>query len=183
MLLLLAPLAAWALYKPSRLVAPQWLGLVCVPDTVCVDDADRAGEAVTLYEGALAFVQANAGQLERRPRAAFCATESCFAAFGLDRSTAHTTLFGIIVGPRGWEPHYVRHELIHHLQMERLGFWKLGPIRRWRAPEWFLEGMAYALSEDPRPALPEPYQTYRLRFEEWYSSVGKERLWAAARDL
>jgi len=43
--------------------------------------------------------------------------------------------------------------------------------------------MAYALSEDPRPVLSERYQTYRLRFEEWYRSVGRERLWEQAREM
>lgn len=46
-----------------------------------------------------------------------------------------------------------------------------------------IEGMAYALSDDPRPELSEPYQTYRVRFEEWYRSVGKEMLWEFAHEL
>ncbi len=136
-----------------------------------------------LYDGALQFVHENVDEIERPPRVVFCATDSCYSAFGLDKPTAYTTPFGIIVSPRGWEPHYVRHEMIHHLQMERLGFWKLGPVPRWRAPEWFIEGMAYALSGDPRPELSEPYQTYRVRFEEWYRSVGKEMLWEFAHEL
>lgn len=92
-----------------------------------------------LYDGALQFVNANVGEVKRPPRVVFCETDSCFSAFGLDKQAAHTTPFGIIVSPRGWEPHYVRHEMIHHLQIERLGFWKLGPVRRWRAPEWSLK--------------------------------------------
>lgn len=55
-------------------------------------------------------------EVKRYPRVVVCATDSCFEAFGLDNPTAHTTPFGIMVSPRGWEPHYVRHEMIHHLQ-------------------------------------------------------------------
>ena len=80
--------------------------------------------------------------------------------------------FIIVVSPRGWEPYFVRHELIHRLQGEKLGI--LGMYRR---PEWFVEGMAYTLSQDPRPQLAEPYQGDRARFQAWYSAVGKEGMW------
>jgi hypothetical protein len=73
----------------------------------------------------------------------------------------------------------VRHEMIHHLQKERLG-----NLRCWLVtPEWFFEGMAYALSEDPRATLAEPWQQYRSRFLAWYQRVGKARLWAEASGL
>jgi len=104
-LLLLVPPIAWFLYKPVRVLAPQLLGLVCVKETVCVDDVARAAEAAELYEGALLFVQTNIGEIQKPPRVVFCATDSCFSAFGLVKPAAHTTWAGIIVGPRGWEPH------------------------------------------------------------------------------
>lgn len=182
-LLLLVPPIAWFLYKPVRVLAPQLLGLVCVKETVCVDDVARAAEAAELYDGALRFILANVGDLQKPPRVVFCATDSCYSAFGLAKPTAHTTWVGIIVGPRGWEPHYVRHEMIHHLQIEQLGLLKLGPIRRWRAPEWFIEGMAYYLSDDPRGMLEEPYRTCRRRFQAWYRSVDHQRLWELAKEL
>jgi hypothetical protein len=76
-------------------------------------------------------------------------------------------------------PHFVRHEMIHHLQKERLGL-----LKSWLVtPQWFTEGMAYALSNDPRPTLAEPWQGYRSRFEAWYRLIGKERLWDEASGL
>lgn len=178
-------LGVWVFYKPIRALAPQLVGLTCsrcaARGTICVDDTALATEAAALYDLALQFVNSTIGSIEHPPRVIFCSTDSCYHAFGLDKPTAHTTPFGIIVSPRGWLPHYVRHEMIHHLQSERLGFWSLGPVQRWRSPAWFVEGMAYALSEDPRPELVEPYQGYRLRFQAWYQAVGKERLWEAAR--
>lgn len=50
--------------------------------------------------------------------------------------------------PRGWEPHFVRHEMIHHLQAERLS-----TLTLLLKPRWFVEGMACALSDDPREPL------------------------------
>jgi hypothetical protein len=52
-----------------------------------------------------------------------------------------------------------------------------------RGPEWFIEGMAYSLSEDPRTELAEPFEQYRSQFEAWFRSVGKEQLWEQARKL
>ena len=60
------------------------------------------------------------------------------------------------------------------MQGERLGYW-----RARRSPKWFTEGMAYALSEDPRRPLTEPWEDYRAKFEAWYRDSGKARLWEA----
>lgn len=173
------PVAAWAFYKPVRVVAPGLAGVSCVSATICMDDVSRYQEAVRLYDEALHFVDSSVGDITTRPRVIFCSSASCFASFGLgERSAATIATFGIVISPRAWKPHYVRHEMIHHLQYE-----KLGVLRAWREPKWFMEGMAYAFSQDPRPRLSEPFEGYRSRFERWYSRVGKERLWIEARKL
>ena len=69
--------------------------------------------------------------------------------------------------------------MIHHLQNEHLGFLKAS----FMAPEWFIEGMAYALSGDPRSKLSEPWESYRVRFRTWYAEIDKERLWLEASQL
>jgi hypothetical protein len=68
-----------------------------------------------------------------------------------------------VIGPRAWKPFYVRHELIHYSQAERLGTLSL-----LLKPQWFVEGMAYALSQDPRAPLAEPFESYRRSFLAWY---------------
>ena len=68
--------------------------------------------------------------------------------------------------------------MIHHLQAERMGVY-----RQWRSPDWFKEGMAYSLSQDPRPDLGEPLQENRSKFEEWYRSTDKDRIWEVAGSL
>jgi hypothetical protein len=177
--LVLAPFATWAFYKPSRLLAPSLAGVECITDVICTDVPSRAREAKELYEDAFRFVEAKVGPLKSGFPVVFCQSEACAQAFGLGRSTAKTFgPLGTVVGPRAWKPYYVRHELIHRLQNERLG-----ALRVLRSPEWFIEGMAYSLSEDPRDRLAEPFERYRSRFEAWLRSVGREKMWEQARKL
>lgn len=177
--LLCIPAATWAFFKPVRVVAPELAGLACISNTICMDDVARSQEAASLYDEALRFVDASVGLIEDEPRVIFCSSEACFQSFGLGKRSAATMgTFGIVISPRAWKSHYVRHEIIHHLQNEKLGL-----IRVWRMPEWFVEGMAYALSEDPRPILSEPFEQYRSQFDRWYEQVGQARLWIEARHL
>lgn len=180
MALFAAPIAAWAFLKPIRVLAPEWNGVSCIGDIICTDDPSRYAAASDLYERARRFVEASVGPIERKPRVVFCATEGCFQSFGLGRRSAATIgTVAIVISPRAWQPHYVRHEMLHHVQNERLG-----SLRAWIAtPEWFIEGMAYSRSEDPRPVLSEPWQRDRARFEAWFRQVGRDRLWEAAAKL
>lgn len=177
--LLCAPFAAWAFYKPVRLLAPRLTGVSCITQEICTDTPSRSREVTELYDQALQFVESRIGGIESRPHVVFCGSEACAQSFGLGRSTAKTTgPFGTVFGPRAWTPYYVRHEFIHHFQNERLGMYRFH-----RGPEWFIEGMAYSLSEDPRTKLADPFDGYRSQFEAWFRSVGKEQLWERAREL
>ena len=177
--LLVVPLASWAVYKPLRVLAPQWNGVSCVTEVVCVELPGKADDAITLYQESVGFVNASVGQIQNNPRVTFCATEECFQAFGFHAPAKARTVgvSGIVVGPAGWEQHILRHEIIHHLQSERLGV-----LGQWRSPPWFKEGMAYSLSMDTRK-LSEPFEGYRDKFQSWYSHVGKEHVWQAAKNL
>lgn len=169
------PALAWALVKPVRVLVPEWNGVRCT-GTVCVDDTGRLAEAQSLDREAHAFIAARFGASLQRPRTVFCATQSCADGFGLGARSAVTVgTVGTVIGPKAWQPHYVRHELIHQLQGQELGVAAL-----LFKPAWLVEGMAYGLSEDPRPTLAEPWQTYRAEFLAWYRDVGPARLWDAA---
>jgi hypothetical protein len=176
----LLPAAAWASFKPVRVLAPELLGLHCTQQGICVDDVSRLTEAAALKAEAVTFVSARVGELENIPRMIFCSGAACAKAFGFTHQGAYNVgTFGLVVGPRGWLPYFVRHELIHHLQNERLG-----SLNAWFfKPTWFLEGMAYSLSDDPRRPLPGPLQDWRSSFETWYSEVGHHKLWQAASAL
>jgi hypothetical protein len=177
---LLSPVAAWALYKPVRVLAPQWVaGVSCVTETICLEDIARRSEAENLYTNALKFVDTSIASIENPPRVTFCSTEVCFQAFGFNKPTARTVgASGIVISPRGWSQYYLRHEMIHHLQAERMGVYG-----QWRSPDWFKEGMAYSLSKDPRTDLGEPLQKFRSEFDAWHRSTDKSKLWEAARNL
>ena len=176
---LCTPVSAWAFIKPIRVLAPEWNGLSCVNATICTDDMSRNEEAAKLYGEALHFVDSSVDLIEHKPRVIFCSSDACSRSFGLGKRSAITIgKLGIVIGPRAWKPYYVRHEMIHYIQYERLGMFKM-----WREPKWFIEGMAYSLSEDPRRELSEPFEQYRSQFNQWYRRVGKEHLWKDARKL
>ncbi|MDH5729430.1 MAG: hypothetical protein OEZ58_10595 [Gammaproteobacteria bacterium] len=115
-----------------------------------------------------------------KPRMIFCASDDCNRTFGLGKKAAYALgKFGIVVSKRAWKPFYIRHEIIHHLQYETLGTFKVLLL----TPAWFTEGMAYDLSEDPRTPLSEPFETARTEFKAWYSVQSKDSLWLAAAKL
>lgn len=174
------PLMVWAFFKPVRILTPELAGVSCVTKLICIDNLSRFAEASILYQNSIGFVGRNVGNFSNQPRVIFCDTEACFRSFGFTRSSANAVgTFGIVISPRAWEEYYVRHEMIHHLQKEIIGNFKGAFI----TPNWFIEGMAYSLSDDPRPILPEPWQQYRSQFNTWYQHVGKERLWVEATKL
>ncbi|HRX71158.1 MAG: hypothetical protein H6973_19955 [Gammaproteobacteria bacterium] len=177
--LLLAPVVGWAFYKPMRVLDPEWNEVTCVSEEVCVEDLARAEEANSIYELALSFVNSSVGAIHNKPRATFCSSAKCFEAFGFRAPAKAKTVgvSGIVIGPAGWNEFILRHEIIHHLQSEQLGV-----IGQWLRPNWFKEGMAYSLSEDPRQ-LVEPLSKYREEFDSWHQRVGKERLWKEAKKL
>lgn len=172
-LLFCLPLSAWAFIKPVRVVE-AFFSVSCTNESICTDDPSRQQEASELYEGAFQFVASSITPLQKRPLVVFCASEACYQSFGFHKSSAESVgSFCIVVSPRAWKPFFVRHEMIHRLQTQQLGSFKM-----YTEPQWAIEGMAYSLSEDPRPTLAEPFQRYRSQFNTWYQSVGKEHLWA-----
>ena len=176
----LLPVAAWVFYKPVRVLAPSLVwDIHCVTDKICIDNPEKFAQAKTLYMDALEFVESNVGRIESSPRIIFCSSQECYELFGFKNSAAQSLgTAGIVVSPRGWKYYYIRHEIIHHLQAE-----KMGMMSQWRSPAWFKEGMAYGLSEDPRKTLSDPFGMYREKFTQWYDSVGRENIWGAARTL
>ncbi len=177
---LLAPIAAWAIYRPMRVLAPEWVdGIVCVDGEICLEDVTRYREAKTLYDAALGDVASVVGAFRKPPRVVFCATEGCYRSFGFAASSATDVgTSGIVVSPRGWTIPYLRHEMIHHRQGEELGVFAL-----LFKPEWLIEGMAYALSDDPRQRLSGRWQRAREKFRRWWREIGRRNLWEEARKI
>jgi hypothetical protein len=174
----LVPVATLAIPNPLRALAPGLFGFVC-EERVCVDDARRLAEAQELVRSARADVVRKLGAPSALPLALFCSSAECFGTFGRRRSIAET--FGgqaILIGPRGWAAYFVRHELIHVAQYEKLGL-----IRAWRGPKWITEGMAYSLSEDPRRKLPADLEAWRAQYERRLGGERGAALWAKVQAL
>ena len=167
-LLILGVGVGCAVYKPVRVIAPQMFGLTCFEGDICVADVTKEAEARALYDEALVFVESNIGDIEALPPGLFCSTVVCFSKFADPQVAAvNVGTFGILMNAHGWQPHIVRHELIHHWQNEQFG-------RRAVAlslPRWYIEGMAYTLSEDPRDPLPrDDIQAWRQDFRDWVAA-------------
>ncbi|MGY6275260.1 hypothetical protein [Methylomonas sp. MgM2] len=163
-IVLLLPITAFTLIKPVRVLIPEAFGVNCSEHNVCVDDYSRLAEAVSLLNESKSFLAAQWGLSIDEPKIIFCSTEKCRSAFGLSNRAGFTFgNFGIVMAPRGWQQHYVTHELIHHWQAETFG-----SLVRWMAKPWLIEGMAYSLSNDPRSELHEPFESYRQQFNNWY---------------
>lgn len=176
-LLAVVTVAAWTVVKPVRALTPALAGVTCYPANVCSDNASRLGEAEDLYNEGVAFIANTLSPLQEAPRVIFCSSEACVETFGLGERSAVTVGGSTVIGPRAWLPHYVRHELIHQLQAEKLGV--VGLLFK---PTWFVEGMAYSLSEDPRRPLAEPWEGHRSRFEAWFRGMKTKDLWRRARE-
>ncbi len=164
--LFLGMLAGCVAVKPGRLLPPEALGLTCTSDDICVDDVSRQSEAERLTQDALAFVENRFGPIKDPPRIYFCSTNACFAQFGDPRVSGlyFWATQDIAINDKGWRSHIVRHELIHHWQNETYGMVQAGN----GLPRWYIEGMAYVFSEDPRPVIPnEKAQGQRARFKQW----------------
>ena len=178
--LIITPAVVWAAFKPVRVLAPELVsGITCKSEVICLDDVSRYPEAIKLYDEAVEFVVSTVGKIEKKPRVIFCSSQPCFKSFGFNKASAQTIgKSGIVISPKGWKYYYLRHEIIHYLQAE-----KMGVISQWRSPDWYIEGMAYLLSEDPREKLSKSHQEYREMFSKWYETVGNKRLWKAPHEL
>lgn len=172
LLLVVLIISVFIFYKPSRILIPEVNGVECVTKTICTDDISRLQEAENLLMRSVVDIEEILGPLKNFPKVVFCTTQHCLENFGFKRSAASTIgRTGIIIGPRGWQPHYVKHEIIHYWQAENIGV-----IKMLLVDDWLIEGMAYALSDDPRPELEQPWQSHRTKFTQWYKDIDQNNL-------
>lgn len=179
LLLIVTPLLAWFVIKPVRLTAPELSAVHCDEQELCVDNDEYYEKARQLRSEAIEFLASELGTLNHEPKFVFCSTWECARNFGLgERSAVSFASIGIAFSPRAWKPYYVRHELIHQLQVQ-----ELGAFSSLLYPSWLIEGMAYSLSEDPRRPLSQPWEAYRAQFEDWLTSIEPSHIWSEAEKL
>lgn len=157
-----------ASYKPLRVLAPETFGLICTSDDLCVETPDDIAQAATMRADALRFVNDTIAPIQKPPRILFCSSQACTAHFGYPQVAA-LYVWGtktLVINDSRWDDYILRHELIHHLQAEHFG-----TLRSHMLPRWYIEGMAYALSEDPRQPLPRAdIQEWRTQFDTWIAA-------------
>lgn len=154
------------IYRPSRLLYPQLFGMTCPSSNLCVDNVAKLAQARNLVQRNSPKVALKLSATKHQPKFVFCSTQKCWQSFGFNKAAAITLgKTAIAIAPRGWKDFYIQHELIHYWQAEKIGL-----IKMLFAPQWFVEGMAYSLSEDPR-ILTEPFNSYKQQFESWYSEI------------
>lgn len=165
LIVLSTPTLALAFYKPSRALLPEAFGVQCA-DNLCLDDPAQRKPGARLVAEAKHRLRTQYGLTVEDPKIIICYTDTCRNTFGLGRRAGMTVgTFAIVIAPRGIERHYLAHELIHYWQAETFG-----NLVRWRGKPWVIEGMAYALSDDPRAQLAPPFESYRQRFLRWQRS-------------
>jgi len=161
---LLLPISALVFFKPVRVLIPEAFGVRCNQQNLCVDDFSELAKAESLLYDSKSDLARQWGLSIGETKIIFCSTEQCRSAFGLSNKAGFTLgSFAIAIAPRGWQQHYVAHELIHHWQADRFGSLVL-----LSGEKWLIEGMAYALSNDPRQELHQPFESYRQRFNDWH---------------
>ncbi len=172
-------LATFKFYKPSRILIPEVNDVACATTSICLDDMSRLQQAEELIARSVLEMEYKLGPLKNYPKVIFCATQACYESFGFKQAAAHAIgRSGIVIGPRGWQPHYVKHEIIHYWQAENIGV-----FRMLFEDDWLIEGMAYALSDDPRAELDQPWQSHKTKFAEWYSTIDHGNLLNAINSL
>lgn len=166
------PIAAWAFFKPIRIVAPQFNGVTCA-GAVCVENTSTLPAAVQLHDAAMANVAEKLRPLKSPPLTVFCSTSHCYESFGGTGRGITVFHLGVVIPPDSWQSYVVEHEFIHMLQAQELGL-----RGRERTPPWFKEGMPFFVSAPPPFELPEYARPLAEAYAAWERSVGRDNVWA-----
>jgi hypothetical protein len=125
------------------------------------------------------------GDLQSHPRILVCVTEACYQKIGGGQSTGMALLnFALLLSPRGDRVVIAAHEISHIELHARLGLF--GTLARW-VPQWFDEGLAAVISDDPRYVAPTPDRCILHSDEDlstaraaWVVSARSHQLYAKA---
>ncbi|WP_331327177.1 hypothetical protein [Methylobacterium fujisawaense] len=109
--------------------------------------ADRRAEAKATVEAARARVRAFYGDLQSSPRVLICATDACFRPLGGGSRGIALLDRALVLSPRGTDTVIAAHELAHAELHRRIG---LTATLGKSVPQWFDEGLAVVVSDDPR---------------------------------
>ena len=153
-LVMLASVAGLALAYPAvaATTCPRCYGLVPVADGVYAErdlTAAQQDHLIALAADAGRRVGDFHGGRESAPRLLACHTAACYDRIGGGGERGMAVLNrAVILSPRGLDAVIAAHEL-SHVELHH----RLGPHAE-RVPQWFDEGLAVVVSDDPRYLLP-----------------------------
>jgi hypothetical protein len=113
--------------------------------------AEMRASVLTQIEAARARVRDFYGNLESAPRILICATDECYRPFGGGSRGIALLDKALFLSPRGIDPVIAAHEIAHTELHRRIGY--AATFRR-LVPQWFDEGLAVVVSDDPRYLQP-----------------------------
>jgi hypothetical protein len=148
--------AAFAYPAAAAIACPSCYGLEAVHAGIYIDrsaSSEQRAQIVALIDQARERVRSLYGQIERSPRILICATSPCYHSLGGGESRGMALgNFGLLLSPRALtSPVIPAHELAHVELHSRIGL-----LRTYRRdiPQWFDEGLAVNVSDDPRYLAP-----------------------------
>lgn len=133
---------------------PSCYGFVKLGDGIFVqrsmtrEDREQGGATI---EEARARVRAFYGDLEAHPRVLLCETDDCYRPLGGGSRGITLLDQALILSPRGTDLVIAAHELAHAELHRRIGL--VATLSR-SVPQWFDEGLAVFVSDDPRYLAP-----------------------------
>lgn len=156
-LVLVGAAAAHFGYRPAAaVICPTCYGFSAAVPGVFVEsttDAVAAKRALETIGSARDRVRHFYGTLESKPRILACLTEACYQRIGGGGSTGMALLdVALFLSPRGNRIVIASHEMSHIELHRRLGL--RATVER-KVPQWFDEGLAAMVSDDPRYLKPE----------------------------
>jgi hypothetical protein len=135
---------------------PSCYGFSDLGDGVYVQNdmpSNRRAVARATVEAARDRVRAFYGDLQSSPRVLICATEACYRPLGGGSRGVTLLDRALILSPRGTDTVIAAHELAHAELHRRIG---LSATLGNSVPQWFDEGLAVVVSDDPRYLAPGP---------------------------
>jgi len=191
LILALGVISTVLLYPPAAALAcPQCYGFESARQNVYVEALASAAEkcrALAAIDAGREQVSRFFGSQIREPRILICVHQACYQKIGSGSSSGMALSdVGLFLSPRGATEVIAVHELSHIALHVRLGWVKTA---RRAIPQWFDEGLAVVVSNDPRYLAPPSAADRCLIFStealptgrgEWIENAASRDLYAKA---
>jgi hypothetical protein len=147
-ILLLGAAFAWPVAFANA--CPACLGFKALSSRTYIEETatkDQQATALATVDEARSRVDRFYGGLRSHPRIFICQSENCYGRIGGRSRGLALFDWALFLSPRGTTTTIASHEMSHIELHARLGFFKT--LRR-AVPQWFDEGVAVLVSNDPR---------------------------------